>query len=462
MAIVIKKNITTLKPPASGAMASARPGLPRKTVMPMGKAMTQVRPSIPQGRPTMPQIRPSIPQGRPTMPHIRPQAARNPVPPQPVEPKPNLAAALERAEDTEKIKDYFITSVGGDMMKPLDEVKAIAKRMRDTAASPAFDRDVKSILACVRELKQLVDDLVAISRIDPSDAKSGREPVDIATLVVGVVADHMDSARDKGISLTANVEEMPKLMVDSHRLRQVLKLLVANSLSFTTEGRVGVEVSYYAGKLKIIVEDTGCGMPVAEQEKFAALGSSDELEGESGKALCMVKRLVFSLGGDISLRSTPGIGTVFTIVLPDIHVEGESERNFSSMQRIGAMDFNEANRLSRAYRVLVVDSSPVRLAVTKGILSALGFTEVETVSDASDALVKILTGAFGAIFTDMHTSGVDGATLVREIRKIPAYACLPVYAMTADDTVKMHAADMGFSDVILMPITKEKVSRIVG
>jgi len=470
MAIIIKKNITALKQPATSSLAAARHAQAKKAVLPVGKSVVKpmggsIGRSI--GKPMGPHV------GKPVGPHIgkkpthgpfaRPHGARPvPPPPPPAAPKPNLAAALERATDAEKIKDYFITSVGSDMTKPLDEVTAIAKRMRSAAASPEFDRDVKTILARVREMRQMVDDLVAISRIDPSDATSGREPVDIATLVVGVIADHMDGARDRGISLTANVAEMPRLMVDSHRLRQVVKLLVGNALAFTTEGRVGVEVSYFAGNLKIIVEDTGCGMPVAEQERFASLGSSVDLEGESGKALCMAKRLVFSLGGDISLRSTPGIGTVFTIVLPDIHVHGETDRNFSSMQRIGAMDFDKGLHLSRAFRVLVVDSSPIRLAVARGILSSLGFTEVDIVMDASDALVKILTGAYGAIFTDMNTSGVDGATLVREIRKIPSYSRLPVYVMTADDAVRMHAEEMGFTGVLLKPITKEKFASVVG
>lgn len=436
MALIIKRSVTAMKPPAAPVPAAGRPAPAEKPLVALGKKF------------------PRVPGGK------RPPAKQ--VPPPPPEPKPDLAAALERAAEAEKIKDYFITTAGCDMRKSVDKLQSIVKRLREASLPPEVEGDVKSIADCARDLRQMADDLAAIAKIDPSDAESGRQPTDIATLVVGVVADFMDSARAKGISLTANVADMPKVSIDAHRLRQMIRLLVSSALVFTSDGRIGVEVSYFAEKLKILVEDTGCGMPVEAQEKFAALGASDEMEGETGKSLTMVKRLVFSLGGDISLRSTPGIGTVFTISLPGVRVFGDGERNFSSMQRIEAVDFTKVHHLSRAFRVLVVDSSPIRLAVAKGILAALGFTEIDTVSDASDALVKILTGAYGAIFTDMHTSGVDGATLVKEIRKIPSYGGLPVYVMTADDTVKARAAEMGFTDVLLKPITKEKFASVVG
>jgi len=376
--------------------------------------------------------------------------------------KTNLAAELRRATESGKIKDYFITSVGGDMKKPLTAVTEIAERLSGASLPPDAARDVKTVAAYMKELRMLLDDLLAISRIDPGDVASGREPTDLASLVVGVVGDYMDGARGKGVALVANVPEMPKVMVDPHRLRQIVKLLVENALVFTTDGRVGLEASYFSENLKIVVEDTGCGMPVSAQEKFASMGTSDEMDGVAGKALSMVKRLVFSLGGDISLRSTPGIGTVFTVTIPGIRTCRDSTRDFSSMQRIGDMDFSGARRLSRAFRDLVVDSSPIRLAVAKGILAALGFTEIDTAYDASDALVKILTGSYGAVFTDMHTTGVDGATFVREIRKIPSYSGLPVYVMTADDSVKAHAEDMGFTGALLKPITKEKFASVVG
>ena len=375
-----------------------------------------------------------------------------------------LDQALDRAIEAEKIKDYFISSVGRDLRKGIDNIAEIAQWLRDgTDDERAYLQALDSLIAYSGELKVMLDDLVSVSKLDPNNRDSGKEPTDCAAQIAGMAENFRSEAQAKGVSLSLKIATMPFLEIDAHRLRQLVKLLVENAVKFTTEGRIGIEVSYFAGRLKMVFEDTGCGLPPEAQKEFAELDARRDMSGEAGMDLTIVKRLVFSMGGDISLRSTPGIGTVFSITIPNLKaVATPTENGLSAMQRIGTMALRVGTKMSRGAKVLVVDDSTVNLAVINGMLKAMGFTNVETSRNGSDALVKLLTEHYDLVLTDVRMPEMDGKTLVQEIRKIPAYEKMLVYAITVDDEAKENYKQLGFTDVLLKPVTMEKLQSILG
>lgn len=256
---------------------------------------------------------------------------------------------------------------------------------------------------------------------------------------------------------------MPMLEIDAHRLRQLVKLLVENAVKFTTEGRIGVQATFFAGKLKLVVEDTGCGLTPEVQREFATLDVRRDMSGEIGMALSVIKRLAFSLGGDVSLRSTPGIGTVITVTIANLKVApGYRESSLSTMQCLTSLSRRIGSRMSRGAKVLVVDDSAVNLTVVTGLLKGMGFSDIALAHNGSEALAKLLTEPYDLLLTDVHMPEMDGRTLVREIRKIPAYAKMLVYAVTVDDATKDNFREIGFTDVILKPVTMEKLQDILG
>ena len=373
-----------------------------------------------------------------------------------------LDQALDRAIEAEKIKDYFISSVGRDLRKGIDNIAEIAQWLRDgTEDDRAYLQALDSLIAYSAELKVMLDDLVSVSKLDPNNRDSGKEPTDCAAQISGMAESFRSEAQAKGVSMTVKIGDIPHLEIDAHRLRQLVKILVENSVKFTTEGRIGVEASFFGSTLKLIVEDTGCGLPPEAQREFAETDIRKDMSGEAGMHLTIVKRLVFSMGGDISLRSTPGIGTVFVVTFPGLKaVTRGTEGGFAAMQRIRTM--RVGTKMSRGAKVLVVDDSSVNLAVINGLLKAMGFSSVESARNGSEALVKLLTQPYDLVLTDVLMPEMDGRTLVQEIRKLPSYEKMLVYAITVDDEAKSNFKELGFTDVLLKPVTKEKLQSILG
>lgn len=447
MAIVIKKPVKKFVKPAPASSGEAKPA-PAKAVVSRpfgGRGPFGAAPVKPSPRP--------VSMGKPA-----------PAKPAPAKAPSDLDLALKHAAEAEKTKDYFISTVGRDMSKPIEDIGEIARWLREgTDDAEAYVQALDSLIRCSDQLKQMLSDMMSIARLNPNNQDSGREATDVAELVADAVDDFRGQAQAKGVSMTSHVARLPILEVDAHRLRQVLRILLSNAVMFTAEGRIGVEASYFGERLRLMVEDTGCGMPVDAQERFASDAGVEDIPGDTTMALSMAKRLVLSMGGEITLRSTPGIGTVFTVTFPRVYaVQGGAGMNLSSMQRIRTMSLKLGPTVPRTTRVLVVDDSPVNLAVMNGILKAIGFTDVDTAADGADALGKILTGMYGVVFADMRMPVMDGPTLIREIRKIPVYAELPVYAVTIDDSAREAQDDLGFTGMILKPVTKEKLQSVLG
>ena len=400
---------------------------------------------------------------RPAGAKAKPAAAAKPTATRPLV-VPAANGDEKRAERAEKLRDYLLSSVASDVRRPLEDIASTLQALREGAGTEeeraaAIDWAATASLALV----QLLDDLIDISEADHAD-ESSRARVSIAAVVSDVVAAYSSEANAKGLAISGDVpQDIPDLEVDGPRLAHVLRRLVDSAVKFTAAGRIGVGAAYSVDELTLYVEDTGCGMPAEAQSKFAEMtGFGDDAGGYMGTELSIVKRLVSSLGGEIALSSTPGIGTVFTITLKGVKAFDDGHhRDLASMQRISYSKLGRLGRPGRLERPLVCDRSPVQRAVVGEMLKALG-TTASTVADGQEALVKVVTGACDIVFTDLELDGtMGGRDLVREIRKIPTLAKLPVFALTADESVRAEAAALGFDGVILKPVTSSKLRRAI-
>ena len=142
--------------------------------------------------------------------------------------------------------------------------------------------------------------------------------------------------------------------------------------------------------------------------------------------------------------------------------EAEHRRRLSSTQiiRLTAADFS-----AKVKRVLVVDDSPVNLAVLKAMITRFGIKDVVSAANGKVALEKLTApGAqpFDLVLTDMWMPEMDGNELVGALRKLPQFAKLPVYAVTADVAVQKKIAPKGFSGILLKPLTLQKLKPLLG
>jgi signal transduction histidine kinase len=181
-----------------------------------------------------------------------------------------------------------------------------------------------SIQAQTELLGQLVEDILALSRLDAGEAKSDRQPVNLCQLIDEVVSDLRPLAQSNGIDLCWDAPDVEMIIVaERGQIKRMLRNLVDNGIKYTPDGGcVSLSLAVQdKNHVQIEVRDTGIGIPLEHQvlifDRFYRVDPSHTIPG-TGLGLSIVKEIVNLHGGDITLKSAPGRGTVFTVVLPGV------------------------------------------------------------------------------------------------------------------------------------------------
>ena len=194
----------------------------------------------------------------------------------------------------------------------------------ETPLTPEQRNYARTAEASARALLSIVDELLDSSKAEREDMAVAREPLDVPGLVESVTELLAPRAHAKGIEISCFVSNtIPSQIIgDEKRLRQVLFNLCGNAIKFTSRGGIAVSVDAHGPELlRIRVSDTGIGMTEAEQarifEEFTQANSDTKrLFGGSGLGLSISRKLVHAMGGQISVMSTPGEGSVFEVLIP--------------------------------------------------------------------------------------------------------------------------------------------------
>jgi len=242
-----------------------------------------------------------------------------------------LSAAREVAEEARSAKQRFVTNVSHELRTPLNVIVAFSEMMYlspknyGSAPLPAEYRgDVREIYRSSKHLLRLIDDVLDLSRIQVSQMKLCLERIDLGD----VVAEALDIIRPlvqvKSLELCNQLpSEMPMVLIDRVRVRQVMLNLLNNARRFTDEGSISVRATLEGDYIRVTVADTGIGIRPGEQEaafkEFEQLeSSSSRREDGSGLGLAISKAILELHGGRIWLESEgiPGLGTQFHFTLP--------------------------------------------------------------------------------------------------------------------------------------------------
>lgn len=427
---------------------------------PLARPAAPLRPSVspvkaPAAR--VPSKLPARPAPAPApKPPARPAAPVATVKMEPSKPAPSLIAAPDRQA---KFLAAFCGRLGDPMEILSDSIDTLLSEIPEESRTESLYSAYESFQA----VRNMLDDIRDFAQLQTKSLTLQASPMDCDELLAEVREAYLPYAEAKGVSLVVEIDRMPVLEMDVLRFRKIVTGLVENAVRFTDQGTVGVSMSHFGGKLKLTVEDTGCGMTpeqVAEIFNPYARLESDVLGAGPGLGMALIRGIVDLMGGTVEVNSAPGIGTSIVVTIPNVRAARASEMRGFTSQRIQAIKMSAQTQPDA--RILVVDDSPVNLAFMQGMFRAMEFTHVEVVSSGIEALQKVLAGEVDIVFTDVLMPGMDGTDLVREIRKVPAYEKLPVYAVTADNEAREGCAEAGFTDVILKPMTRDKIRRLIG
>jgi len=240
-----------------------------------------------------------------------------------------LAIARKEAEEAKEIKARFAANISHELRTPLNLIMGFSRMMYrapevygDVRWTPELRADVREIYRASRHLLGMIDDILDLARIEAQRLPLKLETTDLAELVEEAAATARGLLRRSAVILSTHVpEQLPEVVVDRTRIRQVLLNLLNNAIRFTDSGEIRITVKVRNGEVEVAVSDTGVGIPKEDMatifDEFGqAKGPITSGRGGAGLGLAVCKQFVQLHGGRISVESELGMGSTFRFTIP--------------------------------------------------------------------------------------------------------------------------------------------------
>ncbi len=379
--------------------------------------------------------------------------------------------ARQKAEASEEAKGRFLANMSHEIRTPLTAILGYAEALQED--QPSEEERVKFvdyILRSGKHLLSMINDILDISKIEANKIEVERIPCNYIETLYDIDSYLSIKCKEKNIHYTLTIHyPVPRTIItDPTRLKQILFNLCNNAVKFTESGGIELALSIENQRIVVRVIDTGIGIDEEVKNKiFAAFDQADSsttrLFGGSGLGLYISKNLSALLGGDLTVESTKGVGSTFTLSLPILAETDNLIANKDTLDDIFSKitaDKISAGVPKLSGRVLLAEDNPDNQKLISRLVSLTGLT-VDIVHNGEEAVTAATSTAYDIILMDMQMpvmGGLEASSIIWQHNEQ-----IPIIAFTAN--VMKHQIDeyteRGFAGILEKPIVRQRLYTLI-
>ncbi|NKM23255.1 HAMP domain-containing protein [Rhizobium laguerreae] len=402
---------------------------------------------------------------------------------------------------TSKYKSEFLANMSHELRTPLNSILILGQQLGENPDGNLSGKQVefaKTIHGAGTDLLNLISDILDLSKIESGTVSVDAEEISVSSLLEVMARPFRHEAENRNLSFAVEVgaDITKSIITDSKRLQQILKNLLSNAFKFTAQGGVTLRVAsatsgwssdhpslkHAPSVIAFEVVDTGIGIPPEKQriifEAFQqADASTSRKYGGTGLGLAISRELANLLGGEIQLRSTPGVGSTFVLYLPLTYV-GAGAVAPKAVPPANVVEFAEAAANRRAEKpaehveddrhqiaagdsvLLVVEDDAHYARVLVDLARDNGF-KVLVAMRGSDALALAQDYRPAAISLDIFLPDMLGWTVLSQLKQNPQTRHIPVQIISLDED-RQHGLTRGAFAFMSKPTTPEGLGKALS
>lgn len=351
-------------------------------------------------------------------------------------------------------KSRFLAVASHDLRQPLHALGLFVGQLRTAKLPPAEAALVEKTERSVEALKELLDQLLDLSKLDIGALIAKPRPFALNELTSRLAAQFAPSAEAKGLVLTA-VPTSLWVRSDPLLLERILLNLITNALRYTVEGRILIGCRRRGDQVEVLVADTGIGidaqhLPNVFQEFYRAAPADRGMNTGLGLGLAIVKRLALLLGHRVVIRSAPSKGTIVSVFAARASPQIEP-----AAPPVTALDS------LRGVRVLVVDDEEQALEAMRGLFAQWG-CDVVTARSGDEAVDQVRTGRPGVVLCDLNLGGSEsGIDVLQRIRVETGPGVPCAYVTGESEPAIIEAARASGHPIAVKPMSPGKLRAFV-
>jgi len=359
-----------------------------------------------------------------------------------------------------KSREQLISMVSHDLRTPLSTITGFSELLQKSIHNPKEKNYAAHIQNASVYMKQLVEDLLEFSKLENDKVIIEKVPFDLERNIEEVASSAKNLVQNKMVLVKVKHDEKINSLIvsDPFRVKQILYNLVTNACKFTKEGSIIIQSKLRRVKEKSYIEiaviDTGVGISKDKQNKvfkeFTQVHEKENGQNGFGLGLTISKRLAELLEGSLTLESSLGKGSKFSLFVPVTFAERKQKEKEEKLQE----------EILNIHAVVVEDDTSLR-TLLENILEGFGVA-VTSFSNAQEALNKIDTIIYDLVLTDIQLPKMNGIHFMETLKKHRAYKGQPIVAMTGRANLsESEYIKSGFSDALIKPFTTERLTEVL-